>query len=228
MKFKSALVTQVSGSVGGLTGSHNQGGMYFRARSIPKNPNSPLQMEVRANLAAAAGRWSNVLDEVQREAWRTYADNVPLVDALGESRKRSGIAHYIRSQTPRVQAGLIADDDAPTVMTLAQLTSLAPAITDGTANLVLGFTETDEWVEAAGAGLLVYASTLQQGAINFFKGPYRYLGMIPGNVATPPVSPQTLTLPFTVPADGKVFVRCEASMPDGRLSLPFCVGVLAD
>ncbi|KKM06452.1 hypothetical protein LCGC14_1743870, partial [marine sediment metagenome] len=47
MLFKSGLITQGSGSIGGLTASHNRGGMYFRARTIPTNPATSFQTVVR-------------------------------------------------------------------------------------------------------------------------------------------------------------------------------------
>jgi len=43
MKFKSPILSQASGSIAGITFSHNRGGMYVRARAVPTNPGSPQQ-----------------------------------------------------------------------------------------------------------------------------------------------------------------------------------------
>ena len=51
MKFTSQVYTQASGSVGGLTYSHNRSGMYTRARSTPTDPASTLQLERRSNFS---------------------------------------------------------------------------------------------------------------------------------------------------------------------------------
>ena len=85
MLIKSQLITQASGSIGGLVGSHNAGGMYFRARTIPVNPGSAAQIAVRNIVAQLTAAWTADLTAAQRTAWQTYADNVPTTNRLGDS-----------------------------------------------------------------------------------------------------------------------------------------------
>ena len=70
MKFKSALVTQASGSVGGMTFSRNRYGMYTRAKGLPVNPNSEFQQAVRQIFSGLSSAWNGVLTSGQRSGWR--------------------------------------------------------------------------------------------------------------------------------------------------------------
>ena len=106
MLFKSALITQASGSIGGMTASRNKGGAYFRARALPTNPNTPEQQAVRGYLGTLANLWTNVLTPANRVLWDFYAFNVPVINAVGDSIQLTGQQMYIRANVPRLQAGL--------------------------------------------------------------------------------------------------------------------------
>lgn len=220
MKFKSALVTQSSGSVGGATFAHNQGGLYVRARSIPTNPSSAFQVAVRNNMATLSNAWSNILTAAQRAAWAVYASNVSLVNALGDAIHVSGIAMYNRTNTPRLQAGVSRIDAAPTTFNLGSFTNPTITCVASSSNLSVAFTNTDSWAIAVGGYMLVYASRPQSPGINFFNGPYRFAGKISGAVV-PPTSPVTIAVPFPVVAGQKVFYDVRVSQVDGRLSADF-------
>lgn len=222
MKFKSALVTQASGSIGGMTAAHNRGGLYLRARSIPTDPGSLEQVEVRAFMSQLTSAWVNVLTEQERLDWDAYATAVPITDTLGEPRNIGGLGHYIRSNVPRLQALLARVDTAPTVLTLATLTppTYTVSISGDPVQASVVFTNTDDWAVAVGGAILILASRGQNPSINYFKGPYRFAGRILGAVV-PPTSPQLVTLPFQSLAEGqRVFFQARATNPDGRLSSP--------
>jgi len=67
-ELKIQAAVQYSGSLGNLTYSHNLGGQYIRARSIPVNPNTERQGQVRSFLANWASNWTNLLIQVQRDS----------------------------------------------------------------------------------------------------------------------------------------------------------------
>lgn len=218
MKFKSAILTQASGSVGGATFSHNKGGMYIRARATPTNPNSPQQQAVRAIMAALTSHWLTTLTEGQRTDWATYADNVPLPDVLGENRNIPALAHYVRCNVPRLQVGSSRIDDAPIDFNLGTFTAPAiDAIDAATDKATFSWEDTDEWREADGV-MIISVSRPQNPSINYFKGPYRYNSTVPG--AGPP-SPAEHDLVFPCAPTQRVFVQFRFSQADGRLSLPF-------
>jgi len=226
MKFRSATVTAVSGSIGGLTGSHNKGGMYFRARSQPVNTNTSFQQVVRNFLSQVTAAWQQILTAAQRAAWETYAANVPLIDSLGESRNVSGIAMYVRSNVIRLQAGLARIDAGPTTFSLPTFTAPTVAV-DATADeMDVAYTSTDAWAGEVGGAMIAFASRPQAASINYFRGPYRLAGIVAG-AATPPTSPETLTLPFPVVVGHVVHSKIAVVRADGRLSSPFRLSSVA-
>jgi hypothetical protein len=222
MKFKSALVTEASGSIGGMTASHNRGGYYFRQRSIPTNPNSPQQQAVRTIVAALASAWVNTLTANQRAFWEIYADHVQLPDPLGEPRNVGGLAMYVRTNVPAVQAGLARIDDAPTTYDLGgEFTEPAfgtISAAGGTAEVA--YTNTDPWASEDGAALLILLSRGQNTSVNYFKGPYRFAGLVEGDSGTPPTSPLSATAPFPMAVGQRLFGQARVRRADGRLSLP--------
>jgi hypothetical protein len=220
MKFKSQLVSQVSGSVGGITGAHNQGGLYFRSRSVPTNPQSPQQTAIRNALSSLATAWSSTLSQAERDAWETYNQNVQLTDALGEPRSVGAIGMYNRSNVSRIQAGLPRVDDGPTTFDLGSFTNVSIAApTAGSPYTVdIDFDNTDAWANEDDAAMLVYLSREQNPGINFFKGPYRFAGKIDGNSSTAPTSPATIQAPFDGAAGNAVFGYVIVTRADGRLS----------
>lgn len=225
MLIKGLLASEMSGSIAGITASHNRGGLYLRARAIPVNPSSTLQQVIRGAMSSLAIRWTNTLSQVQRDAWNVYAANVPVSDRLGASRKLTGLNWYAAANTPRIQAGVILPtvyiDTAPIIMTQADLTP--PGIVSATAAtevLSVSFTNTDTWATAIGGALLVYAGIPQSPGALSYKGPYRYSGKIPGAVV-PPVSPLPITSAFPFGVGNRMHIQFRAITADGRISPSF-------
>lgn len=221
MIYKSGLLTQASGSLNGLTFSHNKGGQYVRARVIPTNPGSSFQSTVRQAMAQLSDLWSSVLTSAQRSVWDFYATQVSVINALGDPIFISGFNHYLRSNIPRLQTDLPRVDNGPTTYTLGTFTE--PAVSIDTANdeVDVTFENTDAWANEDDSAMLVYASRPLSPTINFFKGPYRYADGIDGDSVTPPTSPAALALPFAVAAGNRVYFKISVSRADGRLSTPF-------
>lgn len=216
MKFKSHIVTQASGSVGGTTYAHNQAGLYMRARSIPTNPNTTFQATVRNTFRSIMNRWTNVLDGGQRAAWSNYAKNVPIKNSLGDNIIIGDNAMYLRTQSVCAQEGLAYKDSAPTIYDLGAFTEPVPTITAGSTDLSLAFTAGDSWHAPNGA-MGVWAGRPQNGSVNFFKGPWRYVGAIDGTATSPAV----FTLPFAAgDTASSYFLKVSSMEPDGRLSNP--------
>lgn len=227
MKIKSTLITQMSGSIGGLTGSHNKGGLYFRARSIPVNPGSTQQNAIRALVAQLSNLWNSEVTEAKRLEWATYADAVLLPSPLGDQRAVTALNHYVRSNVPRLQAALTRQDTAPAEFNIGEYTSPTVTASASADTASVAFTNTDDWAAEAGSSMLVWISRPQADTINHFTGPYRYAGKVNGATPTPPTSPATITLPFPVTAGQKLFFRFNVTRADGRLSAPFRTAAVA-
>ncbi len=226
--FKSQLVTQISGSVGGTTYAHNAGGLYMRARSIPVDPNTGYQVQARNALTQLVNAWTSVLTPTQRAGWALYAQNVPVTNALGDARANSGQNWYIAANQPRLQADaklattLGRIDTAPVVFDRGLLTTPGSVLFDVSSNnLTFTFTNTDAWASAVGGALLVYQGRPVNGGRTYFRGPWRLIGKILG-AASPPTSPGTIatvtTNGFAFAVGQTCYVAFAATDSTGRLT----------
>lgn len=224
MKYKSAMTTQASGSVDGMTASHNRFGRYMRARTIPVNPQSTQQVAVRGLFTMYSQMWANLLTQAQRDSWNLYAANVSVIDKLGDTVFLTGFNWYLASNIPRAQAdGTQLPSVASGPATFNRGTFTPPTVASVTAStdlLSLNFTAADAWVDEDDAAMLVFLSRPQQDTIDFFKGPYRYAGGIFGDNSSAPTSPASIALPFNIEVGQVLHGRAYVTRADGRLGVP--------
>jgi hypothetical protein len=225
MLYKGTIIAAASGSVGGLTFSHNRAGGYVRSRATPVNPNTEYQQEVRSIMGALAAYWGETLTAVERAAWDLYSYNVPMINRVGDPINVGGIGMFMRTNVVALQTGagggaIIAA--APSIFNLGSWTPPEiQAITAATQMISLSFDDTDAWANEDDSDMVVFASRPMSAAINYFKGPYRFAGLIEGDSVTPPTSPANVTNPFPMVADQKVFIRAAVLRGDGRYSSDF-------
>lgn len=235
MKFKSQVFTQASGSVGGLTYSHNSAGLYTRARAIPVNPNTSRQVVVRAALTTLVNRWLQTLTQLQRDAWELWAANTPTTDVLGDALILTGQQAYVSANTPRVQASDVQfnplnglplltaaaaiADDAPILFNRGEIGAISLSSSGGAIDLA--FDNTQEWATTAGGVLLLYMSQPFNASRKFFRGPWRLQTAILGATPTAPMSPATVSnniVGYVVAEGQKMRIKARALLPDGRTS----------
>lgn len=234
MLISSPLASAWSGSLAGLTASHNRGGMYLRQRSVPVNPNSTAQQAARTAMAQVVTAWGT-LSAAQRTAWATYAANVPLVGPLGSPRQVSGQNMYARANVPRITAtaldgtaaALARVDDAPTTFDVGTFTPVTMSI--ATSIFDINFDNSDDWANEDGAAMLIQFGPPVNPTINFFKAPFRYgiTSIIEGDSVTPPTSPYNGVPAFAAVAGQKQFARITVTRADGRLSYSQIVSAIA-
>lgn len=218
MLIDSPIISRGSGSLAGLTLSHNASGLYLRARTVPTNPNTAQQQAVRGFVSQLSSLWVSTLTQAERDKWKVYAANVTLTNPLGAAINVSGLNMYIRSNVPILQAGFARLDDAPVIFNLGDFGTVSMIATAATQDVFLAFTDTDEWVDEDDAAMMLYLSRPQNQSINFFKGPYRLAGTVDGDLALPPTTPATIAAPFAIAVDQKLFGRVQVFRADGRLS----------
>lgn len=230
MLVRYPLGEQRSGRLGSTIASRNSSGNYLRTGTIPVNPNTARQIAVRGAVSQLSIAWATVLDQDQRDAWAAYGRNVPWHNKLGEIIYLKGIAHYVRSNVPRLQAGLDRVDDGPTIYTVA-FPEDDLGITASEATQLLSPTGYDqmEWCAEDGAAQLYYVGLPQNPSRLFFGGPYRLAHTELGNTAVPLTSPYTpfLTPDFPFVENHRIWVRTRITRADGRLSPFAAVNFLA-
>jgi hypothetical protein len=215
VKFKGTLISEASGSIAGLTFSHNAGGQYVRARAIPVNSNTVYQQAVRNYMSILTAHWSQELTAAQRDQWTAYAEAIPYVDTLGEPRYISGLAMFMACNSLRLLAGVAIVAAGPSILVKPTCTQPAySVVAPSTGSLT--FTNTDDWAGEVGGAMLLFTSRGQGVGINYFQGPYRYAGKVSG-AATPPTSPAAIAPVFSVVAGQKVFYSVRIFRADGRI-----------
>ncbi len=227
MLFKSAVYTQVSGSIGGITYAHNSGGMYARGRGIPTQPNTPRQAAVKAAFAAVATYWSTTLTDGERTLWGTYAANTPLTGPLGDPINVSGQNMFTRANVIRERAGLTLIDAAPTAFNLGEpvtgIDSMVIAAGEMTITLPVGGAGTSD----AGRKLLRIGAAMPAGR-NYFRGPYQEAGNVIVSASVTSIvldltlADNTEWLSDIVPVVGeRIPVAFRILYDDGRLSAEY-------
>lgn len=219
MLFESQIISRGSGSIGGLTASHNKGGNYFRARVTPTDPGTVFQTAVRTLMAQLVNLWNNTLTQGQRDDWAVYAVNTPILNPFGAARTVTGLNMYTRVNVPRLQAAKSRVDPAPVEFNTGDFTPATLAASEA-AGLSLTFDNTDTWANEDDSAMLLYASRPQNEGIIFFKGPYRFLGNVNGDAIIAPTSPQIFTPPpFAFTEGQRLFAKISVARADGRYSV---------
>lgn len=222
MLILSPVLGEMRGSMGGTTASRNRYGQYLRQRSVPVNPNSARQLTVRGVWQALAFTWTNILTQVQRDAWDLYGENVDWLNKLGQVIKLTGYAHFQRSNGAIAAASGATVSAGPTNFTLpgADIT-FAATISEATQLISVVFDNTLPWANQDAGHMLVHMAQPRSASRLFIGGPTRTAGKIDGNLAVPPTSPQTIAVPFAVAATQNTEVLARLIEDDGRVSTLF-------
>lgn len=214
-------VTAISGSIAGSTFGRNRFGFYIRPRTKPVNPNSAGQAGIRSAMSYLTAYWHATLTPAQRVAWTTYAAAVAMKNRLGETIYLTGFNHFIRSNAELVNRSLTLVADGPTVLALPEKDPTIAATGAASTQLVsVAFDVLLDWIDEDDSYMMVYQGVPQLATRNFFGGPWRYMDKIEGDSITPPTSPVTMTAPFTLVEDQKVWCYARIVRADGRVTMP--------
>lgn len=222
-KFQgNGVVGEIRGQFGNIVFSRNRSGAYIRGNFSPVNPNTERQQVVRSAFQSAASRWNSILTEAQREAWNSFAKNTPVVDVFGAQKTLTGFNHYVGHQTLATQLGIGNIADAPTAFGTAEIPVIEEAqmtITnaDQKLNILLADVISNFDCTATDVTVGVYVGPPVSEGVNYFNGPYRFVGIIDSST----IFPLALDLPYSYPAanvKGAIqFVHYDA---EGRKSKP--------
>ncbi|MEE8539995.1 MAG: hypothetical protein V3S54_09265 [Woeseiaceae bacterium] len=175
------VAARISGSIGGTVFSRNRGGSYMRLRTIPTDPNTTAQQNVRAILASQSQAWA-ALTIAQRAAWENFADQNPITDVLGESVLLSGHQSFVK-----LNSRLDFDDQAtllvpPIVVAPTALDTIVQTGDIGAGTVAVAFTATPL---AAGVKLWQLAAVLDSPGITYVRNRLRFVGTSAAAQASP-------------------------------------------
>lgn len=90
-----AFVTEINGSIGGTTFQSNRYGFSVKNKNYPGNSNSTSRVEVKNAIRAISQHW-NVITQIQRDAWNTFAATYPQPSKHNSSSYLSGFAIFLK------------------------------------------------------------------------------------------------------------------------------------
>lgn len=170
--IKSTILAQISGSINGTTFSHNKGGAYARNRSLPANPGTDRQDQVRTALSSLSKMWATALSQEQRDIWNAYGAGVTVINRIGDPIHLSGIAAFLRVNLFRMASlGAAPTLNAPDgTGDSTPIPAFVSAVMDNsTPPAVLTISTTSD---LTGYGLIYYYSPPVSPGIRYYRGPY--------------------------------------------------------
>jgi len=177
MKYKSALVTDLSGSIGGMTASRNRGGGYFRSRVNVLQPQTCRQNTIRAIFGELASTFAG-LTSTERAAWDAAAEaySPAVQDFCGESHP-TGQNLFIGQNTLRKQLDALGSTSLGVLTVPPTNLIQEPPVVTITPPTLTGdqFTVTLDFVEAIpdGINIATYVGIPQNPGVNFYGGPWQ-------------------------------------------------------
>lgn len=225
MKVLSGLVTQGSGSIGGLTMSNNKSGYYLRSRTVPSNPQTSLQTSIRSSMAALSSNWQ-ALSSADQNSWNLYASNVTIVTVNGQQKKLTGFNWYIACNQLRAQCGSPYITTAPSTFTLASAPAIGAVGYLSATSTVFTATVIDPPLSAGtGDELMVFIGRPQTGGRLYFKGPWQFVGCYDTFLAPSGIVEDLSGLtPYVAAGSQNQWIRVVRTLPDGRYSTPVIKG----
>lgn len=148
-------LSDIRGSVGGVTFSRNRGGAYARARVTTTNPNTPKQTVTRQHFGQLISTWKN-LTSAQRQAWVTLGGQMIRHNRVAQVYTLTGSQAFQSVNIVRSLFGLATDNVAPILSVFPDIPPLTAVVDAAPADVigVIGsvfFTEGDRFlIKAAG------------------------------------------------------------------------------
>lgn len=203
-----------SGSARGDTASRNRFGQYLRNRASPVQPRTPAQLNQRARIATMSAAW-RALTSGQRAGWASLGAMMTRTDALGQTYTLNGFMAFVSVNTNLAVASVATVDDAPALVTPADLATVTLTLTSASFSIAWTPTPLD-----TGVKLLVYASP-QRSAGTSFEGDYRLLAVSAAAAASPLNVLSAYTAKWGAPVTGnRIFLKLQTTL-SGFVGSPF-------
>ena len=191
-----------SGSIAGVTHSHNRAGQYTRSRRTPvQTVGTGRKGLVKAAFGAASSAWAALSAAVQA-TWTAYANGHPYTDSLGQSIKLTGHQIYVAVNAMLINCGAAQSAVVPlTDSVFAAGFSAFTAIHAGAITL------TPTGAGGATDFLLIAVSAPQSGGRSFCKT-FNQIDKVPGNSVAAVVLTALYTAQFgNIAAGQRIFYK---------------------
>jgi len=119
----------MSGKLAGNVFARNKGGAYARNWVKPTNPSTVAQQNQRNTLSLKSAAWRTLTDG-ERNSWKSWADDNPVLDRLGASIVLTGAQGYTKININRDNAG-----DGATQSTTPSAPTFAANVLDTTGSV---------------------------------------------------------------------------------------------
>lgn len=179
-----------SGSIAGVTHSHNRAGQYTRSRRAPvQTVGSGRKGVVKAAFGAASSAWASLSVAIQN-TWIAYANGHPYTDSLGQAIKLTGHQMYVAVNAMLINCGAAQSSTIPATDAV-----FAAGFTAFTAVHAGAITLTPTGAGAVTDFLLVSMSAPQSGGRTFCKT-FNQIDKLAGNVVAATVLTALYTAQF--------------------------------
>jgi len=168
-----AIVTQISGKVGGQTFGKGQSGAYIKNTGSYINKRSGIRDERKAVLTSVTGLWRQ-LSDAQKNSWIALAPSFPYTNRVGDVSYYSGFNLFTKFNYNLQLDGQSPIPTAPTVSTVTPPTLVSVAVGSGTAKVTTDVSST------AGSAKIYCSKPLSPGNTQYRRS-LRMLTIAPFN-----------------------------------------------
>jgi hypothetical protein len=225
-KFVSQIVSEIRGSINGVTFARNRFGLYARSKASPVQPRTPAQTERRAQLTVLSQRW-RTLEESLRSEWRALADELTRSDALGLTYRLTGLQAYLQVNLWRALLGIAPQDNPPAQLAAPNPVSIQSISFDTDQN-ILNIAFSPSPYQGA---LAIWATAPFSRGVNFVApSRYRVIAVrkpasFGGNLSSPQNVGADYIAKFGIPIDELVGKRIAVALTPVSYGAPNTAGV---
>ncbi len=194
-----------TGKLGLIVAYQGRYGLIRRTWTVPANPNTLPQQQVRANLQSQAQAF-DALTEAQQNAWNAAASQVQSKSTLGQSGPLTGLQLFTKINCSILAIGGTPKTDPPAVPTINILPIAGLEITNTGGTIALALTTTASPPD----GTMLWGAAPCKTGVR--RAPQlKLLGTLGSPVAGKITITTVYTAQFGVPTVGtRVFVQCNA------------------
>ena len=205
-----------SGSIQGVTASHNRYGQYERNRRSPVQPvSSPRRAIARQNFGAVSRAYASI-DPSLIPVWQAFALAHPIVDALGQAVKLDAHAMYVSVNAALLNAGQPTNDTPPTNLTVNPVTSVTC--------VALGTPAVTVSADAPAAGdFILIAASKQLPVCRTFAATFRQFAVADSTLTTQDITTDYVAQFGTPQAGDCIFFKLTPVNSSGLTGSPYVV-----